>query len=104
MSKSKAISISRSTYRFVLFCMVMTTLLMIATGAALAQLTPEQELGQQGIDFLNSLGAGWAVAAIFVARQLAEVGAKLIPDGSGGIWGIVRKVLKIIAVYVPNQK
>ena len=71
---------------------------------ALAQLTPEEALGQKGLDFLDSLGAGWAVAAILVARQVAEVAAKLIPDSSTGVMGVVRKGLKLFAVYVPNQK
>ena len=83
-------------------------LIILATVAlptvAFAQLTAEQELGQKGLDFLNSLGAGWAVAAILVGRQLAEVGAKVIPDSATGALGIVRKVLKLISVYVPNQK
>ena len=71
---------------------------------AFAQLTAEQELGQKGLDFLKSLGAGWAVAAILVGRQVAEVGAKLIPDSATGWLGILRKSLKMISVYVPNKK
>ena len=69
-----------------------------------AQLTPEEELGQQGLDFLNSLGAGWAVAAILMARQFAEIAAKLIPDSATGALGLLRKVLKILAAYIPTKK
>ena len=82
---------------------VIALLAVVIPTLAFAQLTPEQELGQKGIDFLESLGAGWAVAAILVARQVAEIVAKMIPDSATGFLGILRKVAKFLAAYVPNK-
>ena len=79
--------------------------ILLVGGVVLADshLTSEQQLGQQLLDFLDSLGAGWAVLAIFAVRQVAEVVAKLIPDNATGFLGLLRKAFKILAIYVPNK-
>lgn len=79
--------------------------ILLVGGIALADnhLTSEQQLGQQILDFLDSLGAGWAVLAIFAIRQVAEVVAKMIPDTATGFLGLLRKIFKILAIYVPNK-
>ena len=48
--------------------------------------------------------SGATLAIIFiVARQLAEILAKLIPDTALGFTGMIRKVAKLISGYVPNK-
>ncbi len=101
---TRLVSLSRFQRLLLGLTVIILVMVMFAVAQLVhAQLTEEQQLGQQGIDFLNSLGAGWAVAAIFVIRQVAEVGAKLSPDSQTGFLGILRKVLKIVAVYIPNK-
>ena len=47
-----------------------------------------------------------AVVALIlvILRQLFEVLAKAIPDTESGWKGIVRKVFKSLALYIPNKQ
>ena len=46
---------------------------------------------------------GTIAVILLLARQLAEVIGKLIPDSATGPLAMVRKVAKILALYVRNN-
>lgn len=43
------------------------------------------------------------VLLIFIVVQLANVGARLIPNDATGFWGGVRKVCALIGLYVSSR-
>ena len=45
----------------------------------------------------------WAMVVIVLVRQIAEAVGKLIPDTATGGWGVVRKIAKLLAIYIPNR-
>ena len=44
------------------------------------------------------------VAAFGTAYKILQLIAKSIPDGATGFPGFIRKLAKVITLYVPNQK
>ena len=54
--------------------------------------------------FLEGTMPAWAVVGLVILRQLAEIIAKAIPDDAAGALGLIRKVLKILALYIPNRR
>lgn len=57
----------------------------------------------QTIPAVDDAKLGLIALLVWGGRQLAELLAKAIPDSSEGVWGYVRKALKIAALYVPNK-
>ncbi len=53
--------------------------------------------------FLDNALPAWVVIGLVVVRQLSEVIAKAIPDTATGFLGAVRRVFKILAIYIPNK-
>lgn len=47
---------------------------------------------------------GQELGAIGLAVLVARFFAKLIPDSEGGIFGIVRQILKFVGAYTPNNR
>lgn len=43
------------------------------------------------------------LAVLVAISKVAEFVGKLIPDSATGFWAIVRKVCKVIGVYIPNR-
>ena len=54
--------------------------------------------------FLEGTMPAWAVVGLVILRQLAEIIAKAIPDDAEGALGLIRKVLKVLALYIPNRR
>lgn len=50
---------------------------------------------------LSSAVASGAVGALVIA--LAQFIGKVIPDSAGGVAGVIRKLAKLISLYVPNK-
>jgi hypothetical protein len=48
---------------------------------------------------LSGTEATIVAVVIFVAQAIG----KLIPDTAGGLLGVVRKIAKIVGLYVPNR-
>ncbi len=53
--------------------------------------------------FLEETVPAWVVIGLIALRQVSEVIAKTIPDTSTGVLAAVRKIFKIIAIYIPNK-
>ncbi len=72
-------------------------------------LIPTTVFAQEAIvveDFWSFLGGtvpAWVVIGLIALRQVSEVIAKTIPDTSTGVLAAVRKIFKIIAIYIPNK-
>jgi hypothetical protein len=45
-----------------------------------------------------------AAAIFFGIYKVVQMVAKIIPDDATGAMGFIRKVAKILCVYIPNQK
>ena len=80
---------------------------IIALGASsvLAQAVAAAPDAGGGIfDLLSANMPTWAVIALVVVRQLAEIGRKMIPESAIGWPGGLRKVLSVLALYIPNRR
>ncbi len=53
--------------------------------------------------FLETAMPAWLVIGLVVLRQLSEIIAKVIPDTATGFLGAVRRIFKILAIYIPNR-
>lgn len=76
---------------------------LVFYAAVLSVAWPIAAYAQAAAPATAGVDLGLAAILVFGARQLAEILAKLIPDTSSGLWGVVRMVLKTAALYVPNK-
>ena len=53
--------------------------------------------------FLEASTSAGIVIALIALRQIAENIAKAIPDTETGPLAIVRKIFKILSIYIPNK-
>jgi hypothetical protein len=53
------------------------------------------------MNFEPTTTAGLALLLLYI---LANFAGKQIPDSATGVLGIVRKIAKIVALYVPNKQ
>lgn len=90
---------------FTEFLLGLTFLLVLAPSLAFAQEAISEVAANEGFwAFLEGAAPAWVVIGLIVLRQIAEVVSKLIPDTAEGTAGIIRKIFKLIAIYVPNKK
>ena len=54
--------------------------------------------------FLGEAAPGWVVIGLIVLRQVAEIAAKAIPDTATGGLATLRRIFKILSLYIPNKK
>lgn len=74
----------------------------IATISLILLPLPVLAASHEAVDPL-ALAPAWLIIGLIVARQLAEVLAKAIPDDATGVMALVRKIAKIAAIYIPNR-
>lgn len=89
--------------------LVLTAIALLSMATfAIAQeqplLTSEEQVGQGILDWFTAQNMGWIATVAIGVKLAAELFAKLIPDSATGFMGILRKILKIASVYIPNKK
>ncbi len=53
--------------------------------------------------FLEESAPAWVVIGLIMLRQISEIIAKTIPDTVTGSLAAVRRIFKILAIYIPNK-
>ncbi len=56
------------------------------------------------LSLLAESAPAWVVIGLIMLRQISEVIAKTIPDAATGSLATLRRIFKILAIYIPNKK
>ena len=76
------------------------SVLLFSPSITLAQ---ETIVGEDFWSFLEESTSAWVVIGLIAIRQISEVIAKAIPDTEKGVLATIRRVFKILALYIPNK-
>jgi len=79
---------------FIMFLIVLTPIMALA----------QDPTAIDGIwSFLEGSLPAWVIIGLIVLRQVSEIVAKAIPDTATGGLATIRRIFKILALYIPNK-
>jgi hypothetical protein len=76
------------------------------TAIAAAQEAAEATAAAEGAGvwgLIERLAPGWGVVVFVAVIGAINAAGKLIPDNAAGMLGMVRKIAKLVTLYVPNR-